>query len=73
MRIFNTMCKDIKTGMQMILSECSYNSAVWWLERQGFKRYEKFEVVGNEVWLTFSEPTERLFVYDEDRGYLLAN
>lgn len=73
MREFTSMCKDTKTGMQMVLSECSYNMACSWLEGKGYSEYEKFECVGDEVWLTFSKPNERLFVYDEARGYLLTN
>lgn len=73
MREFKTMCKDTVTGMQMILSECSYNTACFWLESKGFTEYDKFDSNGNEIWLWFSKPTERLFVYDEDRGYLLGN
>ena len=73
MREFKTMCKDTKTGMQMVLSECSYNMACDWLQRKGFTEYEKFERVGDEIWLTFIKPTEKLFVYDEVRGYLLSN
>lgn len=73
MREFKTMCKDTKTGMQMVLSECSYNTACFWLESKGFTTYDKFETNGNEIYLYFSKPTNRLFVYDEDRGYLLGN
>lgn len=73
MREFKVMCKDTKTGMEMVLSECSYNMACDWLERKGFTEYDKFECVGDTIWLTFSKPNNRLFVYDETRGYLLAN
>lgn len=71
MWVFNTVCIDSKTRMQMVLSECSYNMACDWLEQQGFTEYETFENVGNEIWLTFSKPKEITFVYDEERGYLL--
>ena len=73
MREFKVMCKDTKTGMEMVLSECSYNMACDWLERKGFTEYDKFECVGDTIWITFSKPNDRLFVYDETRGYLLAN
>ena len=73
MREFKTMCKDSKTGMRMVLSECSYNMACSWLESKGFTEYAKFESCGDEVWLTFEKPVEMLFVYDEARGYLLSN
>ena len=73
MREFKTMCKDSKTGMQMVLAECNYNMACSWLESKGFTEYRKFECVGDEVWLTFEKPVDALFVYDEARGYLLRN
>lgn len=69
-REFKTMCRDTKTGMQMMLSECSYNMACSWLESKGFIEYEKLEINGNETWLWFKD---KLFIYDEDRGYLLGN
>lgn len=72
-REFKIMCKDTVTGMQMILSECSYNTACYWLENKGFTEYDQFESHGNEVWMYFSQPTKRLFIYDEDRGYLLGS
>lgn len=34
MRKFVTSCKDDKTGYEMILSECSYNEACDWLEKE---------------------------------------
>lgn len=73
MREFKTLVKDTKTGMQLILSECSYNSAVWWLECKGFTEYVEFDTNGSEVWLRFDKPYKRLFIYDEERGYLLGN
>lgn len=73
MREFKTMCKDTVTGMEMILSECSYNMVCSWLESKGFTEYEQIATYGNEVWMYFSKPVSRLFIYDEDRGYLLGN
>lgn len=73
MRVFTTMCKDSVTGMEMLLSECSYNSACYWLASKGFKDYDKFECSGDRVSITFTKPSNRTFVYDEERGYLLGN
>ena len=33
MRKFTVECKDTKTGLSMVLSECSYNMACDWLHR----------------------------------------
>ena len=73
MREFSVMCKDSKTGMQMVLCECSYNMACDWLEQKGYTEYDMFECVGDTIWMRFSKPYDRLFVYDETRGYLLTN
>ena len=73
MRVFKTLCKDTITGMYMVLSECSYNMACSWLEQQGFTNYDKFNVVAGNVEMTFSKPANKVFLYDENRGYLLSN
>lgn len=71
-------CIDNETGMELILSECSYNMACSWLESQGFTEYDHFdswydEYNSNIVEFQFSKPARRTFVYDEGRGYLLGD
>lgn len=73
MREFKTSCIDKVTGMEIMLSECSYNRACDWLARKGFTEYERFDPSGSLITLEFTKPAKRTFVYDEDRGYLLAN
>lgn len=73
MREFKTSCIDTETGMEMVLSECSYNMACDWLEHKGFTEYDKFDSTSRYVTLEFSKPAKRTFVYDEERGYLLGN
>ena len=73
MREFTATCVDMKTRMTMVLSECSYNKACDWLERHGFTTYDKFEAWMGMVVMQFSKPAEKIFVYDEERGYLLSN
>lgn len=78
MRKFETLCKDEKTGYQMILSECSYNEACFWL--QGELDKCGWEVIGTETVGDYtaiytedaSGKPAREFVYDESRGYLLS-
>ena len=73
MREFKTSCIDNVTGMEMVLSEVSYNMACDWLMRKGFTNYSHFEVCGTEIILEFTEPKKRTFVYDEERGILLGD
>lgn len=73
MREFRTSCIDNVTGMEMVLSECSYNMACDWLERKGFTKYNYLEVCGTETILEFTTPKKRTFIYDEERGILLGD
>ena len=73
MKIHTTSQIDNETRMEMVLSECSYNSACDWLERKGFTHYDKFDNDGRFTTLVFSTPSKRTFVYDEKRGYLLGD
>ena len=73
-REFTASVIDPETNMQIILSDVSYNHAISWLESHGFTHYDRFDVIANnEYEFEFSEPTDRLFVYDEARGLLLGN
>ena len=85
MRVFTTLCKDDKTGYQMILSECSYNMACDWLDKKCKKvgaeicRTEhNIKTNLDELWvakwsdrINNYEPCRKYF-YDEERGYLLG-
>ena len=48
--------------------------AVDWLASKGFTTYDEFDTNwhegSSEVWLRFGN---KLFIYDEARGYLLTN
>ena len=72
-REFKTSTIDNRTGMEILLTDVSYNKAMDWLMNKGFTHYDRFDVIGNEYEFEFSEPADRLFVYDEERGYLLGN
>ena len=73
MIVFNTYCKDDVTGYEMILSECSYNVALDWLEN---KIRELGHIPNIECKkdgdLIVVETSGRTFFYDEKRGYLLG-
>ena len=79
MRKFVTSCKDSKTGYEMILSECSYNMAMDWLEKEMNKYGLSISHIETtkEYTKIYTEDDKsvpgRTFVYDEERGYLLGN
>lgn len=77
MREFKTSCIDNETGMEMVLSECSYNMACRWLASKGFTDYDDIDTSYDNgvswVKMVFSKPSKRTFMYDESRGYLLGN
>ena len=78
MKIFTTQTKDNETRYSMVLSQCSFNMAVNWLERECVKAKARIGSVsrlknGLIKIPTFSGDTPRRnFFYDEDRGYLLG-
>lgn len=85
MKVFTIECKDTKTGLSMVLSECTYNMACDWLDRK-LKNYgvEICKCVHNnktnfdEIWTArFDDELNnyvpcRKYFYDEERGYLLG-
>lgn len=70
MKRFTQSVKDSLTGMELILSECSFNEACMFLQNE--MKSDKY--IGCEA---FEETTKimfkrRNFFYDEKRGYLLG-
>ena len=80
MRVFQTECKDDKTGYSMVLSEASYNMAMDWLSKELAKYgYEitRTELHTNGLMYIWSNnvrsgASARMYYYDESRGYLLG-
>lgn len=78
MRRFTAACKDSKTGYEMILSECSYNQAMYWLEAKLKDEHMWVEQTRTrngmvEIWPTDANFLRgRKYFYDEERGYLLG-
>jgi hypothetical protein len=63
-------CKDNKTGLSLILSECSYNFAIDFLMQKGTKIIDcKYDRKKGQ---TVIDTPRRLFFYDENRGVLLG-
>ena len=79
MRKFMYCCKDIETGHEMILSECTYNQAMSWLDEILAKHDMTCDCRKNDttgfidvhIWDKCGTPC-RTFYYDEKRGYLLG-
>lgn len=71
-RHFST--KDEKTGYELILSDCSYNMAMYWLEAAIKKlgHIPNIECHKECSGIMKIETSGRTFFYDEDRGYLLG-
>ena len=46
---FKTSVIDDKTGMEVILTDVSYNRAMDWLMQKGFTDYDRFDVIGDQI------------------------
>ena len=67
MRVFTALCREARG--YMVLSECSYNQACSWLQaRLGEPVKVKSDYKSN---CTRLEYTDRTFIYDENKGYLI--
>ncbi len=69
-------CIDSKTGHELILSEVSYNMAGDWLMREfnpvEINTYTYSDLNTTEIYITIEKgKIPLLFIYDENRGYLL--
>lgn len=73
MRRFTTLCIDSITGAEMILYDCSFNSACAFLERENkdnrFGKYKGTWCLSSAVSKLVFE--KAVFLYDEERGCLM--
>lgn len=73
MRRFTALCRDSVTGHTMILSDCSFNAACMFLERENANnilgKYKGTECGSRNVTKLVFE--KALFLYDEERGLLM--
>lgn len=70
MLTFTICCKDHKTGLEMIATECSYNQACDYLEHKPLGRFIGVACMpDNNLRLRYEK---RNFIYDERRAYLLG-
>lgn len=87
MREFRCSCRDVKTGYEMILEDCSYNNACQWLDDKLKEKGSYYDIIRceyntdtnlTEIWTGHLEEDTmnifygRKFYYDEERGYLLG-
>ena len=85
MRVLNKLCKDSKTGYELLADQCSYNQACAWLYkilkahgREVCRAFVNHDTGLTEIWtaewsdrICNYKPTRHYF-YDEERGYLLG-
>ena len=73
MRRFTTVCIDKETGAEMLLYDCSFNSACMFLEMENadnrFGEYKDIETISPNICKIIFEKAE--FIYDELRGALM--
>ena len=69
MKVFTASCIDNETNNELLASECSYNQACSFLMQNGFIDPVKTESDLRYTRLDFGNG--RIFIYDEQRGYLL--
>ncbi len=87
MKKFTAYCVDEQTRMEVLLSECSYNMACFYLDNNYFNTID-FESIGGRVKVKYDMRTDRylifaidkkenivgrVFCYDEIRGLLLGD
>ena len=72
MRRFIATCIDSKTKMEMVLSEASYNMACSFIEHTLKVPIFDISTETQKDGMTAIKKADRtIFVYDEERGYLL--
>lgn len=74
MKKFHSVCIDSKTNLEILFSECSYNSACSALDGELHKagdRIERCVALNDHVTTQIFSKSGRVFYYDEDRGLLL--
>ena len=74
MKRFKTLCIDKKTGKEMVLEDCSYNNACWWIDNAA--KVNNFRVLGTEKsgdLIVVNCTAGITFYYDEPRGFLLKD
>lgn len=71
MKKFTVCCVDVKTHMEMVLAEVSYNSACWYLESQGIKTEKVVSDCKKGIYVFVTDMG--VFLYDERREILVRD
>lgn len=72
MKKFNCACVDSLTGYEMVLSDASYNNACFYIENQLGEEIKKI-TSDYRTNRTIIHTANKIFIYDENRGYLLVS
>ena len=70
MKKFTTVCIDNETNKQIILSDCSFNNACYYLQSLSSNEAE-VEVSTIDISTMEIKVGDKKFIYDEKRGLLL--
>lgn len=72
MKKFNCACIDSLTGHEMVLADASYNNVCFYIENQ---LNEKIKETASDYRTnrTTIHTANKIFIYDENRGYLLVS
>ena len=68
MKKFTAVCIDNKYHMECVLSECSFNMACDYIDRQ-IEKIENIKSKNSEEYIIITN--SHRFLYDEETGYLL--
>ena len=74
MRRVKCLCIDNKTRKEVVLTDCSYNHACWWIDNAA--KTNHFRVLGTEKsgdYVVIKCTAGITFYYDEAREFLLKD
>ena len=72
MKKFNCACVDSLTGHEMVLADASFNNACFYIEHQLNEEIKKI-TSDYQTNRSVVYTTNKIFIYDENRGYLLVS
>ena len=73
MKIFKVLCADVKTHLQVIADNCSYNEACCYLESLGINFNNVSTKTDFRTNRTLIFTDQDFYIYDESRALLLRD